>query len=112
MSLLKKRIGAALLASVLAFTVSTDAQARGGGGGGHGGGGGGGMARRPDRPRESPNHWRMLDGRCELPWPVVSRGWRHGRRLAVLEGPLPHGSRAGAAAGSAAPTSRFERLTQ
>jgi LTXXQ motif family protein len=42
MSLLKKRIGAALLASVLAFTVSTDAQARGGGGGGHGGGGGGG----------------------------------------------------------------------
>jgi hypothetical protein len=49
MSLLKKRIGAALLASVLAFTVSTDVQARGGGGhgggggGGHFGGGGGGM---------------------------------------------------------------------
>ena len=42
MSLRKRRIIAALLASALAFTVATDAQARGGGGGGHGGGGGGG----------------------------------------------------------------------
>jgi LTXXQ motif family protein len=39
-----KRLGAVLLASALAFTVATDAQARGGGGGGGGGGhfGGGG----------------------------------------------------------------------
>jgi LTXXQ motif family protein len=41
MSLRKKRLGAVLLASALAFAVTTDAQARGGGGGGHFGGGGG-----------------------------------------------------------------------